>query len=55
MLAGNKFGTKEEVIVETEAYSEAISKWYYKNGIEKLLRENVFKWCTFNNWQLNSR
>jgi hypothetical protein len=36
MLAGKKFSTNEEVIVKTEAYFEAISKSYYKNGIEKL-------------------
>jgi hypothetical protein len=36
MLAGKEFSTNEEVIVETEAYFEAISKSYYKNGIEKL-------------------
>jgi hypothetical protein len=54
MLAGKKFGTKEEVIVETEAVFEAISKSYDKKGIEKLLRENIFKWCIFNVLQLNS-
>lgn len=36
MLAGKKFKTNEEVIAETEAYFEATSKDYYKNGIEKL-------------------
>jgi hypothetical protein len=36
MLAGKKFSTNEEVIAETEAYFEAMSKLYYKNGIEKL-------------------
>jgi hypothetical protein len=36
MLAGKKFSTNEEVIVKTEAYFEAISKSYHKNGIEKL-------------------
>jgi [histone H3]-lysine36 N-dimethyltransferase SETMAR len=36
MLAGNKFSTNEEVIVETEAHFEAMSKSYYKNSIEKL-------------------
>jgi hypothetical protein len=35
MLAGKKFSPNEEVIAETEAYLEAISKSYYKNGIEK--------------------
>jgi hypothetical protein len=34
MLAGKKFSPNEEVIAETEAYLEAISKSYYKNGIE---------------------
>jgi [histone H3]-lysine36 N-dimethyltransferase SETMAR len=36
ILAGMKFTTNEEAIAETEAYFEAISKSYYKNGIEKL-------------------
>jgi [histone H3]-lysine36 N-dimethyltransferase SETMAR len=36
MLAGNKFSNNEEVIVEAGAYFEAISKSYFKNGIEKL-------------------
>jgi hypothetical protein len=36
MLAGNKFSTNEEVIAETVAYFEGLSKSYYKNGIEKL-------------------
>jgi [histone H3]-lysine36 N-dimethyltransferase SETMAR len=36
MLAGKKFSTNAEVIVKTEAYFEAISKTYYKNGIKKL-------------------
>jgi [histone H3]-lysine36 N-dimethyltransferase SETMAR len=36
MLAGKELSTNEEVIVETEAYFEAISKSYYKNGIEIL-------------------
>jgi hypothetical protein len=36
MLAGKKFSTNEEVITETEAYFEAMSKSYYKYGIEKL-------------------
>ncbi|KAF7266270.1 hypothetical protein GWI33_020303 [Rhynchophorus ferrugineus] len=36
MLAGKKFSSNEEVIAETEAYFEAKSKSYYKNGIEKL-------------------
>jgi hypothetical protein len=35
MLDGKKFSTNEEVITETEAYFEAMSKSYYKNGIEK--------------------
>jgi hypothetical protein len=33
MLAGKKFSTDEERITETEAYFEAMSKSYYKNGI----------------------
>jgi [histone H3]-lysine36 N-dimethyltransferase SETMAR len=32
MLAGKKFSTNEEVIAETEAYFEAMSKSYYANG-----------------------
>jgi hypothetical protein len=36
MLAGKKFCTNEEVIAETETYFEAMSRSYYKNGIEKL-------------------
>jgi [histone H3]-lysine36 N-dimethyltransferase SETMAR len=36
MLAGNKFSTNQKVITETEAYFEAMSKSYYRNGIEKL-------------------
>jgi [histone H3]-lysine36 N-dimethyltransferase SETMAR len=32
MLAEKKFSTNEEVTIETEAYFEAISKSYYKNG-----------------------
>jgi hypothetical protein len=35
MLAEKKFTTNEEIITETEAYFEAMSKSYYKNGIEK--------------------
>jgi [histone H3]-lysine36 N-dimethyltransferase SETMAR len=36
MLSGKKFSTNEEAIVEIEAYFEAMSKSYYKNGIENL-------------------
>jgi [histone H3]-lysine36 N-dimethyltransferase SETMAR len=36
MLAGKKFNTNEEVIAETEAFFEAMSKSYYKKSIEKL-------------------
>jgi [histone H3]-lysine36 N-dimethyltransferase SETMAR len=36
ITAGKKFSTNEEVIFDNEAYFEAISKSYYKNGIEKL-------------------
>jgi hypothetical protein len=36
MVAAKKFSTNEEVITESEAYFEALSKSYYKNGIEKL-------------------
>jgi hypothetical protein len=36
MIVGKKFSTNEEVIAETEAYFEVMSKSYYKNGIEKL-------------------
>jgi hypothetical protein len=35
-LAGKKFSTNEEAIVETEAYFEAIFKSYFKNGIKNL-------------------
>ena len=38
MLAGKKFRTNEEVIVETEAYFEAKDKSFYKSGIEMLER-----------------
>jgi [histone H3]-lysine36 N-dimethyltransferase SETMAR len=38
MLAGKKFSTNQEVIIETETYFEAMSKSYYKNGIENLYR-----------------
>jgi hypothetical protein len=36
LLAGKKFSTNQEVFAENEAYFKAISKSYYKNGIEKL-------------------
>ena len=36
MLQGNKFGSNEEVILETEVYFEAKDKSFYKNGIELL-------------------
>jgi hypothetical protein len=36
MLAGKNFNTNEEVITKIEAYFEAMSKSYFKNGIEKL-------------------
>jgi hypothetical protein len=36
MLAGKQFCTNEEIIAGTEAYYEALSKSYYKKGIEKL-------------------
>jgi [histone H3]-lysine36 N-dimethyltransferase SETMAR len=35
MLTRKKFSTNEEVIAETEAYFDAMSKPYYKNGIDK--------------------
>jgi hypothetical protein len=35
MLAGKKSNTNQEVIVENLVYFEAISKSFYKNGIEK--------------------
>jgi [histone H3]-lysine36 N-dimethyltransferase SETMAR len=35
-LPGKKFCNNEEVIAETATYFEAMSKSYYKNGIEKL-------------------
>ena len=37
MLAGKKFSSDEEVIAETEAFFEAKDKYYYENGIEKLI------------------
>jgi [histone H3]-lysine36 N-dimethyltransferase SETMAR len=36
MLAAKKFGANQEVITKTDSYFEAMSKSYYKNGIEKL-------------------
>ena len=36
MLQGKRFGLNEEVIAETEAYSEAKDKSFYNHGIEKL-------------------
>jgi [histone H3]-lysine36 N-dimethyltransferase SETMAR len=36
MLAGKKLSSNEEVITETEAYFEAFSESYNKNGIETL-------------------
>ena len=36
MLQGNRLGSNEEVIAETEAYFEAKVKSFYKYGIEKL-------------------
>jgi hypothetical protein len=35
MLAGKKSSTNQEVIVENLVYFEAISKSFFKNGIEK--------------------
>ena len=35
-LQGKKFGSNEEVILETEAYFEAKDKSFYKKGIELL-------------------
>ena len=36
MLQEKRFGSNEEVISETEAYSEAKDKSFYKNDIELL-------------------
>ena len=36
MLQGNRFGSNEEVIAETETYSENNDESFYKKGIEKL-------------------
>ena len=36
MLRGNRFGSNEEVIAETEAYFESRDESFYKKGIEKL-------------------
>ena len=40
MLQGKRFGSNEEVILETEAYFEAKDKLFYKKGIELL--ESVY-------------
>ena len=36
MLQGNKFGSNEEVIAESEAYFESKDKSFYRKGIEHL-------------------
>ena len=36
MLQGKRFGSNEEVILETEAYFETKDKSFYKKGIELL-------------------
>ena len=36
MLQGKRFGSNEEVILETETYSEAKDKSFYKKGIKLL-------------------
>ena len=36
MLQGKRFGSNEEVVAETEAYSEAKDKSFYKKSIEML-------------------
>ena len=36
MLQGKRFGSNEEVIVETEAYFESKGESFYKKGIDKL-------------------
>ena len=36
MLQGKRFGSKEEVIAETEDYFESKDESFYKKGIEKL-------------------
>ena len=38
MFQGKRFGSKEEVISETEAYFEAKDKSFYKKGIELLVK-----------------
>lgn len=35
-LSGKKFGSKEEVIAETETYFEDFDKSYFSDGIKKL-------------------
>jgi [histone H3]-lysine36 N-dimethyltransferase SETMAR len=54
MLAGKKFSTNEEVIAEIGAYFEAMSKSYYKNGIEKLYDRCISLYrCIFERFQDN--
>ena len=36
MLQGKKFGSNEEMVLETEAYYEAKDKSFYKKGLELL-------------------
>ena len=36
MIQGKRFGSKEEVIAETEVYFKAEDKSFYKKGIEML-------------------
>ena len=36
MLQGKRFGSNEEVVARTEAYSEAKDKSFYKKSIEML-------------------
>ena len=38
MLREKRFGSNQEVIAETEAYSKSKDKTFYKKGIEKLCR-----------------
>ena len=39
MLLGNKFGSEEKVITETEPYFEGKDKSFYKGTIEKLEKD----------------
>ena len=40
MLQGKRFGSNEEVLLETEPYLEAKDKTFYKKGIKLLEKQN---------------